>query len=322
MDSNKHRQLKSEPLKSQYLSPFERIGYIYNVEWCSELNILGRKEYFDNQEKVESCELFDDDVIVCGNGKTGSNWCERIVWALMYDIKLEIQNPPPVNLFMVTLGIHPFNTEEEFLSKLSRPRLLKTPLPYELLPKQFREKRTKAKIIYMYRNPRDVCQSAFNHFKTLHDDFSGTLQDVVNLMTNDVGNAFGPYFKHILGYWNRRLDENLLVISYEEMKKDFSGHIKKISDFLDIEISNEDLVAFTNRFSFETMKANAEKMLSFNASQKNYSSTVDAALKGKTMFNKGQIGSWKALFTPEMTKQMEEWETKWLKDTDLKLIYE
>jgi len=69
-------------------------------------------------------------------------------------------------------------------------------------------------IIYMYRNPRDVCQSAFNHFKTLHDDFSGTLQDVVTLMTNDVGNAFGPYFKHILGYWNRRLDENLLVISF------------------------------------------------------------------------------------------------------------
>ena len=40
------------------------------------------------------------------------------------------------------------------------------------------------------------------------------------------------------------------------------------------------------------------------------------------MFNKGQVGSWKALFTPEMTKQMEEWEAKWLKDTDLKFIYE
>ena len=134
-------------------------------------------------------------------------------------------------------------------------------------------------MVYMYRNPRDVCQSLLNHFKTLND-FSGSLQDVVNLMTNDVGITFGPYLKHILTYWNHRFDENLLVISYEEMKRDLSGHIKKISDFLEIEISDEDLANFTNHFSFGSMKANAEKMISFNASHVSSISLVSNCSRG------------------------------------------
>ena len=75
MDNNNHRQLKSESLKSPYLSPFACLPYVYNVAWCKELNVLGQREYFDNQETVENCELFDDDVIIGGNLKTGIHMC-------------------------------------------------------------------------------------------------------------------------------------------------------------------------------------------------------------------------------------------------------
>ena len=122
-------------------------------------------------------------------------------------------------------------------------------------------------MIYMIRNPRDVCQSLLSQLKTLHDDFSGFLQDVVNLMTNDAGFYSGPYFKHVLGYWNQRSNENILVIFYEEMKRDLYGHIKKISDFLDIEISDDDLANLTKHFSFDSMKAKAEQMIPFHKSQ-------------------------------------------------------
>ena len=70
-NNNNQRRLQSEPLKSQYFAPFTRLGYIHDVEWCQELNILAKKAYFDNQEKVEDCEIFDDDVIICGHLKSG-----------------------------------------------------------------------------------------------------------------------------------------------------------------------------------------------------------------------------------------------------------
>ena len=119
----------------------------------------------------------------------------------------------------------------------------------------------------MIRNPRDICQSLYSQIKLLHEGFTGSLQDVINVMTDDSGFYSGPFFKHVLGYWKMRTNEKILVIFYEEMKRDLSGHIKKITDFLDIEIEDADLERLTKHFSFDSMKASAEKMIEFNAQQ-------------------------------------------------------
>ena len=116
-------------------------------------------------------------------------------------------------------------------------------------------------MVYIIRNPRDVCQSFIRHFQTIHN-VECTIQDFANVMTNDVGMQFGPYFKHILGYWNQRSTHpNILFIYYEEMKRDLSGQIKRISEFLDIQVSEENLTALAKHFSFDSMKKAAEKIL-------------------------------------------------------------
>ena len=38
--------------------------------------------------------------------------------------------------------------------------------------------------------------------------------------------------------------------------------------------------------------------------------------------NKGKSGTWKEYLTDEMVERFEQWERKWLKDTDLKFVYE
>ena len=45
------------------------------------------------------------------------------------------------------------------------------------------------------------------------------------------------------------------------------------------------------------------------------------AVNFSKLYNKGKSGRWKEMFTPEMVQQFEEWEMKWLKDSDLKFIY-
>ena len=40
------------------------------------------------------------------------------------------------------------------------------------------------------------------------------------------------------------------------------------------------------------------------------------------MIHKGKTGTWKDLMTPEMIERFEEWETKSLKGSDLKITYE
>lgn len=58
----------------------------------------------------------------------------------------------------------------EYTNKLQEPRVIKTHLPWKFLPEQIRNKEKKAKIIYVARNPKDVCISFFKHIELLSDE--------------------------------------------------------------------------------------------------------------------------------------------------------
>ena len=51
----------------------------------------------------------------------------------------------------------------EQIGTLKSPRVLNTHHPPHLLPKDIKEKKN-VKIVYIYRNPKDVAVSAFHHF--------------------------------------------------------------------------------------------------------------------------------------------------------------
>ncbi|KAH9379734.1 hypothetical protein HPB48_019785 [Haemaphysalis longicornis] len=47
--------------------------------------------------------------------------------------------------------------------------------------------------------------------------------------------SYGDYFAHVLPWYEHRKDENVLFLTYENLKKDMPGLILKIADFLDVE---------------------------------------------------------------------------------------
>jgi len=77
-----------------------------------------------------------------------------------------------------------------------------------------------------------------------------------DVILNDVGTHFGPFFRHVLSYWERRKEANILVVSYEEMQKDIAGVIRKVAAFLDIPVCEEDVVTLAEHLSFQNMKKN------------------------------------------------------------------
>lgn len=80
----------------------------------------------------------------------------------------------------------------------------------------------------MIRNPRDVAVSTLNHWRIL-EKYSGTFEQLCDVILNDTGTHFGPYFRHVLSYWEQRKNvENLLIVTYEDMQRDLERVVRKV----------------------------------------------------------------------------------------------
>ena len=76
------------------------------------------------------------------------------------------------------------------------------------------------------------------------------------MLTSDVGFTWGPYFKHVFSYWDQRTKDNLLIVSYEDMQEDLPAVIRKVANFLDIQVTADEIKELTLHLSFDNMKAN------------------------------------------------------------------
>ena len=111
-------------------------------------------------------------------------------------------------------------------------------------------------IISVIRNPRDVCLSYLNHM-VLTENYTGDLSLLVDIFIRDLGPYYAPYFKHVLSYWEeRQRKSNMLIIFYEDLKKDIKSMIKKIADFVEIEVSEEDVERLSEHTSIDKMRVN------------------------------------------------------------------
>ena len=65
----------------------------------------------------------------------------------------------------------------EQIDALESPRILNTHHPPHLLPKDIKENK-KAKIVYIYRNPKDVAVSAYHHYSKVMEMMDGNAGDL------------------------------------------------------------------------------------------------------------------------------------------------
>ena len=104
------------------------------------------------------------------------------------------------------------------IEKRKGRRLIKTHLPSHILPPSAVENKTK--IIYIYRNPKDVIVSYYHFARMLkYMDYRGTvLKFTRSFKSGDV--PYAPYFPHIDGYMKLKQEnpENVLIITYEDIK--------------------------------------------------------------------------------------------------------
>ncbi|CAF4350491.1 unnamed protein product, partial [Rotaria sordida] len=65
---------------------------------------------------------------------------------------------------------------------------------------------------------------------------------------------FGDYFEHLHSIWQHKNDVNVFLTSFEEIKRDLPGVIRRIAQFMNIELSDNLLEHIASYSSFNYMK--------------------------------------------------------------------
>lgn len=67
----------------------------------------------------------------------------------------------------------------------------------------------------------------------------------------------GPYFDHLLGFWKLRHLSNILIITYEDMKRDLREVIRNVATFLDKNLSEDETNTLFEHLQIDSMRKNA-----------------------------------------------------------------
>ncbi|RZB38923.1 Sulfotransfer 1 domain containing protein [Asbolus verrucosus] len=272
-----------------------RPGYI-KIENCTL-----PKNYSEMKTVIDELEISDTDIVVAGFPRSGTTWLSELVWLISHELDYEnatkhvFERVPLLDLcFTFDRNNIPRHIEiAEILNNpigrfksLPNPRCVRTHLPFQLLPKEIQNGEKKPKIIYIARNPLDVCVSFYHLSTTLY--FIGNMDEFCKLFLSGRVN-YGPYFTHVLTYWKLRDQTNVLFLKYEDMKKDTGEAIQQVAAFLGKRMSDEEKATLQKHLSFDSLKNNAAVNTNFGESFKVPRPLAPVIRCGKIGGYKGQL---------------------------------
>ena len=268
-----------------------------------------RSRLFDSA-RWEGYKPRADDIIIATYPKCGTTWMQRIVSMLVF----KSADPLPVQDISPWPDMRLRGPIEEVLEAAeaqSHRRFFKTHLPYDALPIY-----EGVKVIHVARDGRDAAMSFHNHQSNYTPD---AIQRMSEVSLNDpkfgapftppssdasqyfhdwlcgdedaLGDPHASFFHIEASFWEARDEPNLLLIHYNDLKADRAGEMRRIADFLDIEIAEALWPELVEAAGFDAMKRQGAELLP------RASGSWDEGA-GRFLY-KGTNGRWQDVVRPE-----------------------
>jgi aryl sulfotransferase len=220
-----------------------------------------RNAVMDNR-RWEGFEPRAGDIFVCTPSKCGTTWMQTIVANLLWP---DGEFPGPIVNGIcpwIEAKFVPAEDMHRMLDAQTHRRAMKSHTPADGIPWY-----PEAKYITVGRDGRDAFMSWCNHVRrmklTALFNEQAEKEGIPTLTVFD-GEDYRGYFRSwlvennyfdvVASYWARRNEPNLLFVHYNDMKADLAGEMRRVADFLEIEIDPAQWPALVERCTFEGMR--------------------------------------------------------------------
>jgi len=194
----------------------------------------------------------EHDVLVCSGFKSGTNWTMQIAVQIAHRGHAEFEHIhdlvpwpelPERALFAIDVkNERPRNDSPTGL------RVIKTHLPIGDIPYV-----DSARYLCVVRDPKDVFVSSYFFIGSIAGPFMPSLRTWLDIFTSSAA-LEGGWGEHLDSFWQIHDRDNVLFLTFEEMKKDLSGAVDRIAKFMGVELTPDEHAAVVERSSFNYMK--------------------------------------------------------------------
>uniref|UniRef100_A0A8C7SZX2 Sulfotransferase n=1 Tax=Oncorhynchus mykiss TaxID=8022 RepID=A0A8C7SZX2_ONCMY len=252
--------------------------------------------FTDNWENIRNFQARPDDILIATYPKAGTTWVSYILDLLYFgQTAPERQTSLPIyeRVPFLESDFHIIPPGTELADKLSTsPRLIKTHLPVQLVPKSFWEQN--CRIVYVARNAKDNAVSYF-HFDRMNQahpepgDWNNYLQRFMDGKSEQC-------------VYQLRQEYSVQCVFLQDTRRE----LDRLCSFLGLSPSAEEKERVRGGVQFDTMKKN---------SMANYSTIPIMDIKISPFMRKGKVGDWKNHFTVAQSEQFDEDFKKKMKNT-------
>jgi hypothetical protein len=187
-----------------------------------------------------------DDIVISTYAKAGTTWMQQIVHQLRTGGDMAFSEITGVVPWIETAHDMGLDLEAE---QAAPPRAFKSHLAWPDVPKGCR-------YIYVIREPKDIAVSLFRFSEGWF--FEPGAISIDDFIQKEVLDEDGQtIWSHLASWWPRRLDDDTLFLTYEDMKDDPAGTVRRVAGFMAIDPASPAIGIAIERSSLAYMQTHA-----------------------------------------------------------------